>query len=69
KIYTKEKTLYVEDAGTIIKDVDKIFNREFSTQNSTGFGLDIIKRLCDAMNIKITLTSNNKGNCFILTFS
>ena len=69
KIYTKNKTLFIEDNGTPIDDIDKIFNREFSTKNSTGFGLDIVKRLCSAMNIKIKVISDTSGNCFSLSFN
>ena len=69
KIYTKEKTLYIEDSGTHIKEPDKIFDREYSTENSTGFGLDIVKRLCEVTNINVTVYSTSKGNCFSLTFS
>ena len=69
KVYTKEKVLFIEDGGIGINDTSKIFAREFSTQNSTGFGLDIVKRLCDAMNIKIDVTSSHKGSCFTLELS
>ena len=48
KIYTKDNTLYIEDSGIGIKNPELIFNREYSTQNSSGLGLDIVKRLCDA---------------------
>jgi len=67
-IYVKNRTLYIEDSGTGIKEPDKIFNREYSGHNSSGLGLDIVKRLCDAMNIEIEVTSNDKGSCFSLKF-
>ena len=67
-IYTRNKTLFIEDSGMGIKEPQKIFNRSYSGQNSTGFGLDIVKRLCEAMNINIDVRSNTKGSCFSLTF-
>ena len=68
KIYTKDNTLYIEDSGIGIKNPELIFNREYSTQNSSGLGLDIVKRLCDAMNIDIKVVSNLDGSCFSLKF-
>jgi two-component system OmpR family sensor kinase len=68
KIYTSDKTLFIEDCGAIIEDTNKIFQREYSTQNSTGFGLDIVKRLCEEMKIKIDVTSSEKYNRFTLVF-
>ena len=70
KIFTKNKTLYIQDNGKNIKDTDKIFTREFSTQNSTGLGLDIVKRLCEAMQIEVkAVSTSNYGNCFSLHFN
>jgi signal transduction histidine kinase len=74
KIYQNAKEgeywcLSVEDSGVGIKDTTKVFTREFSTQNSTGLGLDIVKRLCDSMGIEISVTSNDSGSCFKLTFT
>ena len=69
RIYTKEKKLFIEDTGIGIKEVDKIFQRAYSGHNSTGFGLDIVKRLCDAMGIIVEVNSSEKGSCFILTFN
>jgi len=68
KIYTKENILFIEDSGTPIEDAQKIFQREFSTKNSTGFGLDIVKRLCEEMKIKIDVTSSQEFNRFTLAF-
>jgi two-component system OmpR family sensor kinase len=68
KIYTKDETLYIEDSGIGISEPNKIFDREYSGQNSSGLGLDIVKRLCDAMNISIDVTTNNNGSCFSLKF-
>ncbi|WP_457746226.1 sensor histidine kinase [Sulfurimonas sp.] len=68
KIYTQDNTLCIEDSGVGIKEPDLIFDREYSAQNSSGLGLDIVKRLCDAMNIKIEVQSSNEGSCFKLIF-
>jgi len=69
KIYIQERTLCIEDSGVGIKEPDLIFDREYSAQNSSGLGLDIVKRLCDAMNIKIEVKSSEQGSCFKLLFA
>ena len=68
KIYIKDNLLFIEDGGLGIRDSDKIFDREYSAQNSTGLGLDIVKRLSDAMNIKVGVISNEDGSTFSLEF-
>ena len=67
-IYTKEKKLFIQDSGVGIKEPQKIFDREYSAQNSSGLGLDIVKRLCDAMGVSIEVHSSNEGSVFILEF-
>jgi two-component system OmpR family sensor kinase len=69
KIYTKQNTLYIEDNGKGIKEPNKIFERSYSGEHSSGFGLDIVKRLALAMNIKIEVQTSSSGSCFILHFS
>jgi two-component system OmpR family sensor kinase len=68
KIFSKGKTLFIEDSGVGIHSVEKIFDREYSAHNSTGLGLDIVKRLCEAMSIKVDVVSSEKGSCFALRF-
>ncbi len=68
KIYTKGKTLVIEDSGVGIAEPQKIFNRDYSGQNSSGLGLDIVKRLCKAMNINISVISSERGSSFSLKF-
>ena len=68
KIYVKNNKLFIEDSGVGIKEPDKIFDREYSGQNSSGLGLDIVKRLSEAMNIKIEVSADNNGSCFSLEF-
>jgi two-component system OmpR family sensor kinase len=69
KIYVKYNALYIEDSGGGIQEPQKIFERSYSAQHSSGIGLDIVKRLAVAMNIKINVTTSEQGSCFILTFS
>ena len=68
KIYHKNSALYIEDSGKGIKEPQKIFERSYSAEHSTGIGLDIVKRLALAMDIKIEVTTSKKGSCFILKF-
>ena len=67
KIYTKEKKLYIEDSGRGIENSQKIFERSFSDKNSSGIGLDIVKRLATSMDIDIEVQSGSKGSIFILS--
>ena len=66
KIYNKDNNLYIEDSGKGIKEPHKIFDRLYSAEESSGIGLDIVKRLANAMEIKIEVTSNTRGSIFIL---
>lgn len=66
KVYTQGKILCIEDGGKGIKEPDKIFERSYSTEHSSGIGLDIVKRLAIAMEIKIDVESNKNGTIFRL---
>ncbi|MFT7860242.1 MAG: HAMP domain-containing sensor histidine kinase [Sulfurimonas sp.] len=69
KIYTQGKKRFcIENSGNAIEDTAKIFQRKYSTHNSSGLGLDIVKRLCDAMGIKVEVSTIHQGNIFVLTF-
>ncbi len=68
KIYAKEGRLYIEDSGKGVRNPQKIFERSFSDENSSGIGLDIVKRLAKSMNIDIKVISSDEGSIFILTF-
>ena len=68
KIYVKENKLCIENSGVGIKEPHKIFDREYSGENSSGLGLDIVKRLSEAMNIKVEVSSDNYKSCFSLEF-
>ncbi len=68
KIYHKNDALYIEDNGKGIKEPAKIFERSYSDENSSGLGLDIVKRLAYAMDIKIIVQKNEpSGTIFVLT--
>jgi len=69
KIYTKNKTIYIEDSGVGIEEPERIFDREYSAQNSSGLGLDITKRLCDAMGLNIEVASDKNGSVFSIKFN
>ncbi len=67
KIYHKNHALYIEDSGKGIKEPQKIFERSYSNENSSGLGLDIVKRLAFAMNIKIEVQAKEtQGSIFII---
>ena len=70
KIYTKDMILYIEDNGVGIKNPQEIFCRSYKEHISGhGIGLDITKRLCDAMEIKIDVSSTiGEGSRFSLVF-
>ncbi len=67
KIYTKENALYIEDNGHGIKEPSKIFHRAYSEKQSSGIGLDIVKRLAHAMNITVKVESSLEGSIFIMS--
>ncbi len=68
KIYTKDNNLYIQDKGKGIKEPNKIFDRSYSEKHSSGIGLDIVRRLAFAMNIKIEVKTSKNGSIFILNF-
>jgi len=70
KIYTRNKSLYIEDNGIGIKNPQNIFERSYKEHSSGhGIGLDIVKRLCDAMDIEIHVVSTlGVGTTISLTF-
>lgn len=63
-------TLYVRDTGVGIAQSERVFERHFSEQGSSGLGLHIVKRLCDAMNISVAVDSKvDEGTTVRLTFN
>lgn len=71
KIYVKSGVLYIEDNGVGIKNIDEVFVRSYTENKSgNGIGLDIVKRLCEAMNIEIKVESQRaEGTKFLLFFN
>ena len=68
KIFTKEHSLYIQNSGPFIERPEEIFKRSYSGDaNSSGIGLDIVKRLALAMGIEIQVQSKEGINTFILT--
>ena len=61
EVYFKEKTLYILDSGSGIKNPERMFERSYSEHSSSGLGLDIVKRLCEAMQIKISVDTSPSG--------
>ena len=58
KVYAKDHTLYIEDSGIGIQKPENIFERSYKEHTTGhGIGLDIVKRLCDAMEIEINVVS------------
>ncbi len=79
KIYTKKfkesVILFIEDNGIGIKksDLPRLFDKGFTGENgrmkynSTGIGLYLVKQLCDKLDHKIMIESEN-GTVVMITF-
>jgi len=70
KIYSNANKLFVEDFGLGIQNPKEIFKRSYKEQKQGyGIGLDIVKRLCDAMGVEVSVKSKNSiGSVFVLEF-
>lgn len=70
KIYSNARKLFIEDFGIGIQNPKEIFKRSYKEQKEGhGIGLDIVKRLCDAMYVDVSVKSKNSmGSVFILEF-
>lgn len=70
KISLKKNILTVEDSGIGIKKPSKIFKRYYKEgERGLGIGLNIVKKLCDKMNIHIEVESKKDvGTKIILIF-
>ena len=54
----KDNFLMIEDTGIGIKNTKKVFQRYYKENESgMGIGLDIVKQLCDILDIKISIDS------------
>jgi two-component system OmpR family sensor kinase len=68
KLYREGNSLCIEDNGKGIKEPEKIFDRSYSAEHSSGIGLDIVKRLALAMDIDVKVQTSKKGSTFLLVF-
>lgn len=68
---SKTKNLNITDTGKGIKNPGKIFDRFYKEQErGIGIGLHIVKKLCEELHIKISVTSIlNQGSTFTLDLS
>lgn len=64
----QKDTLKIIDTGKGIENPSKVFRRFYKEQTrGVGIGLHIVKKLCDELNIGITVKSQiNKGSTFFL---
>lgn len=71
KIIVDKPKVYIIDNGDGIKESDKIFNRYYKEhQRGIGIGLHIVKKICDELDIKISVNSAlDKGTTIVLDFS
>ena len=69
-ITAHDKKIIIEDTGIGIKNTKKIFESYYKeNERGLGLGMNIVKRLCDELNIKIKIDSEiNKGTIVELTF-
>lgn len=67
----ENKTILIEDTGVGIKNPQRIFDRYYKeNERGLGIGMNIVKRLCDELNIDITVTSKiNIGTKVKLTIN
>jgi two-component system OmpR family sensor kinase len=58
EIFIKNNTLIIKDNGKGIKYPNKVFERSYSeNDNGHGIGMHIVWRLCEELDIKITINS------------
>ncbi|MDX1809336.1 MAG: HAMP domain-containing sensor histidine kinase [Sulfurospirillaceae bacterium] len=70
-ITAHDKKIIIEDTGIGIKNTKKIFDSYYKeNERGLGLGMNIVKRLCDELNIKIKIESEiNKGTIVELTLN
>ena len=78
EIYFQEDTLYIKDSGLGIQDADllRVFERGFSgyngrsTQQSSGLGLYLSKKIADELGHQISIASQvGQGTTVMISFS
>lgn len=58
KIEVSQNRIIIQDSGFGIKDTKKVFNRFYKeSERGLGLGLDIVKKLCQKLDIEIEITS------------
>jgi len=67
----KNKTLNIIDSGKGIQNPKRIFERFYKEQErGIGIGLHIVKKLCDELDVKISVDSKlGSGTAFSLDLS
>ena len=70
-IFYGANRLTIQDTGKGIKNPKRVFERFYKEQErGIGIGLHIVKKLCDEMGIKISITSKvGVGSSFVLELS
>jgi len=68
KVRFSDTFLIIEDSGIGIKEPSKVFNRFYrETSRGMGIGLHVVKKLCDDLNIEVSVQSQlEKGTKFSL---
>lgn len=71
KIIMDENKIVIKDNGIGIKNPTKVFQRYYKeNERGLGLGLNIVKKLCDELNINIDIKSKiNIGTTVELTFN
>jgi len=69
-VHILNDTISIQDTGKGIKDIHKVFQRYYKEQDrGIGLGLHIVKKLCNELNINITIVSEmNEGTTIVLDF-
>ena len=70
-ISMNSNTLIIQDTGIGIKEPKKVFERYYKeTSRGIGIGMNIVKKLCDKLNIDISIKSNiNQSTTIFLKFN
>jgi two-component system OmpR family sensor kinase len=70
-ISTKQNQITIEDTGIGIKNIKRVFEQYYKeNERGLGLGMNIVKRLCDELKIKIKIKSKiNIGTTIELTLN
>ncbi len=71
KITMKQNIVTIKDTGVGIRDTKKVFQRYYKENDrGLGLGMNIVKKLCDELQIDINIKSQiNNGTTIKLTFN